>query len=91
MALTVDQERSFKEVKLIFRRVCDRANCPSDNDALNRITEFLVLTCAQEEEDPVEHAQEFAVMISDPDDNLGAVVARRLFFERATAGRFSGG
>jgi len=87
----IDRERTYKEIKVLFYRTVENSNCPASNEALNRVTKFLLDVCLQEGQNPLEYAKELCNLVSTPGSDKGALMARRLFFYLITGERFSGG
>lgn len=86
-----ERERMFGEIKYLFKRLVNQANCREDNDALNKLANFVINTSWPDGNNPVAQAKEFVKMIQAPSHDVGTLIARRIFFERATGGQFSGG
>lgn len=87
----IDREITFREIKAMLRMEVSSARCRPDNDALNQMTDFLINVYEQEKKSPIENTKAFLKMIRFPSHDPGVLMARRLFFERATGGKFSGG
>ena len=78
-------------MKRILSTVCFVADCPPDNDAMNELSDWIVRVCRQDEADPVYMTRKFAEHIASPGDNVGTLMSRRIFFHKATGGKFTGG
>ena len=86
-----NKQEQIGEVKRILTVVCHVAGCPPDNKSLNELSDWLVRVCRQSETDPVYMTRKFAEHIASPGDNIGALMSRRVFFHKATGGKFTGG